>query len=55
MTQTLTTCSENAATKRRKKLTISNVLLMFLDVPDCVRLFDGLIRANFKLVKAPVW
>ena len=28
---------------------------MFLYVPDCVGLFDGFIRADFKLVKTPVW
>ena len=47
--------SGNPETKQRNKLTVSYVLLMFLNVPDCVCLFDGFIRANFKLVKTPVW
>lgn len=36
------------------KLTISNILLMFLDIPDRVCLLYGFICAHLKLVKSPI-
>ena len=37
------------------KLTISDILLMFLNIPDRVCLFNGFISANLKLVETPIW
>ena len=47
--------TEGYKSTRDKQLTVRNILLMLLNIPDSVCLFDGLVCAYFKLTESPVW
>ena len=47
--------TESYKSTRDKQLTVCYILLMLLNIPDSVCLFDGLVCAYFKLTESPVW
>ena len=47
--------TESYKSTRDKQLTVCYILLMLLNIPDSVCLFDRLVCAYFKLTESPVW